>query len=266
MNVNAPTMNLSVVSVSEGFALADNGQHLRTPGGQILQHPSEELMQHILRDTATWQSATIDGGVVSIPVSTSALSLLSVALDVTMADGDRLLKDITPFLMADPVLFTVPGPEQMSREATYGPVHLWMSEHMPALRGHVTELQSQAFGFEEEGEQQPLTTDVKQAIEFVQWLYAELSAEQRAVINVLATIHDRCLLLAMSLIVNPECDEHRYADGVIGALMLDPNAFTDASYGETQRLRDRLVRDAAQAMEFLAVVTDYDDADLDEEE
>lgn len=266
MNANTVPMGLSLISVEHGFALAQHGQPLQTKRGHVIQHQSEDLMRHILGDAASWEGATIENGVVTTSGSASALSFLRLCLDLTAPGGEPLMKDITQFLMADPMLHTIPGPEQISREATYGPVKMWLSDHLPALRKHAAELESQAFGPEETTLSLPLSPEAGQAIQFVQWLYNELSAEQRAVISALSMMHDRCLLLAMSLVVNPECDAREYAEGVIGALMLDPDVFTDATRKETKRVSDRLMRDAAQALEFLGMALADDDVELDDEE
>jgi hypothetical protein len=252
------TADVSVIQVDGGFALSLAGSPLRSRAGNILMHRSEELMQYALETLHATKEVAIDNGVLTMPISTGPISMLTVMLDVVAQGKDRLSADFGNVLMADPMLFTIAGPEQISREGAYQPVYMWLQDEISVLRSRAAELESYAFDRELVG---PVPDDVQSVIEHVQWLYTVLSDEQRTVVNVLTALHDRCLLLAMSLILNPECDSNDYAEGVIAALMLDANVFTDVQEGESATILEQLKRDAEQAMQFLALADD----DLDQE-
>jgi hypothetical protein len=256
--------DLSVIPTGEGFTLAMSGHALRTRGGNVLQHSSQELMELIADEIRTSDDVTINEGVVTAPVSTSALSLLIVLVDVIRTGNGVLATNFRQALLADPVLYTIPGPEQVSREATYQIIRMWMDDEMSSLQKHVTELQSLAFLTDEEKANLELSADVDASIEHVEWIYSILSDEQKAIVNVLLHVHDQCLLLAMSLVLNPECYASDYADGVIAAHMLDPEVFTDVPRAEAKRLRATCVSDALAVTKFLACSQTDDESEEDD--
>jgi hypothetical protein len=256
---------LSVNTVEGGFALAAGNEVLRTPKGNVLQHSSEELMLEILTMLRGQGGITLESGAVSVPVSMSPLYLLTDLLDVVIPETGTYATDFVQALLADPVLYTIPGPEQISRDAAYECVRAILETELPPLRRHVTELQSRAFELEPDTTDVELSEEAEAAIEQVKWLYSILSPEQKAVINALTTLHSGSILMAMSLMISPLGSPVDYADGVIAALMLDGKQFADVSSKETITIRQLLEQDAQAAMNFLAHTNDDQDWTDDEE-
>jgi hypothetical protein len=257
--------DLAVITVEGGFALAAGSEVLRTSKGNALQHASEELMLEILTMLRTQGGVTLESGAVSVPVSMSPLYLLTDMLDVVIPETGVYATDFVQALLADPVLYTIPGPEQISRDAAYECVRAILETELPPLRRHVTELQSRAFELEPDTADVELSEEAEAAIEQVKWLYSILSPEQKAVINALTTLHSGSILMAMSLMISPLGSPVDYADGVIAALMLDGKQFADVSSKETITIRQLLEQDAQSAMNFLALTNDDQDW-TDEEE
>jgi chaperone required for assembly of F1-ATPase len=263
--MSTSSLNVSVTPVQDGFALSHDGEVLRTRGGNPIQHPSEELMQVIASTLASMPDVSIDGGTLKVPISVNLASMLMVTLDVVVPEKDPITSNFAKVLFADPMLHTIAGPEQLSREAAYEPVYSWLQHEIDLLRERAAELDSLAFDPNPEELAGPVPANIQESIDHIKLLYDLLSPEQRAVVNVLSMFHDHCLLLAMSLILNPVCDAQEYADGVIGALMLDSEVFSDVPKKETAAARARLERDAEAALHFLAL-TDTNDHDLDGED
>lgn len=246
--------DLSIMPVDGGFALVAGGEVLRTSFGNALWHTSEMMMMHLLEAFSDKGEITITDGEITSPRFFGSAAMLTIMRDYVDANNDDLSLAFEQCLMSDEMLFAVPGPEQLAREAAYGPVSEWLGGDFSFLRRYVTQTQTLTLDFEP-----PAPVDAKvhaqarQMIRRIEAMYRALTPEERTVVMYLHAMHGNAVLMPMALIINRRCTPEAYAAGVLAAQMLDSEIFSDVKKKESRAAFQRFEHDATVAQTFVAL-------------
>lgn len=245
--------DLSILADGDGYALYACGKVLRTGRGNPIRHQSKELLRNIVLEFRGKGPITVANGLLMSPMFFGSYSMVAIMLDCVAHGKDEPTLGMEACMLSDPMLYEIPGPAQAERDASFAPVRQWLGNDLSVLRDHASVMESLAFVMDEEEDQRtPRDSRLDRVISDVESLYGGMTLEQRTVVTFLRNIHQHCFLMAMSLVLDPDCSESEYADGIVGALMLHSHNFTDVSAREDRRGRYRYERDARAALRFLA--------------
>ncbi|MBU3680145.1 MAG: hypothetical protein FGM32_11165 [Candidatus Kapabacteria bacterium] len=265
MTTTVSTLEMEVQPVVDGNALVADGSILRTPFGNAIQHTSSALIRSIITEFEGKGDVVISNGVIEDPKFFGTLALLTIQRDYVERGNDDLTLAFQQCMLADPTLMCIPGPEQMQREAAYGPIRSWLDGDYQFLRTYTTQTQSLAFETELEAMvDAKVHAEAGRVIKRISRMYQRLTLEERTVVMYLYAMHDHNLLMAMSLVANPRCTPAAYASGVVAALMLDSKVFSDVRAAETREAFSQYESDAAIARSYLRMAAGSNDDQLED--
>lgn len=218
-----------------------------------MRHHSKALLENIIEEFRGRGPITTQNGVLLAPAFFGSYALLSIMLDYVVAGQDEPTLSMEECLLDDPMLYWIAGPEQVAREATYVHVRQWLGRDLARLMDHVNV--RDVLDYMQDGEPlQDLIRDpnINRVIADIERIYKGFTVEEQTVVTYLRNIHQHCLLLAMTLVLDKESTTSDYSEGAIGALMLQSEHFSDVTAEEELTWRAKFLDHAEAARRFLA--------------
>lgn len=234
------------VTGNEGdYTLLLGCEPLLTPAGRPVAHSSRRLLEHIRRDLTTHDTLDV--------TRFGPYSIYCTQKDFVEEGQDMLAGHIEAALLADLVMYRVPGPEQVDQLKRWYFVLNYLEAAgcwLPALpmcppEGTVVDDDVLAWLPDD------LQSEMRRIAQVVGADYEDLPPERRALVINLFNIHHSGVLLPLMLVTG-RCSGEEYAEAVIAAEAWLPHTFGDADWNEYGEALSSLRSDAYMAMEYAA--------------
>lgn len=243
---------LEVIPTDRGFALAHNGQVLRTGDGDVeVRHQATTLLENIISEFDGQGRIEIAGQVIVGPRFFGSFALFSVQKSWIEPEKDDLTLDFERRLLADPVLHPVPGPEKVDQYARWSSIAEWLGDNLGSLRALARRIPHWAGEEELENGGDALSHACEdESLIALRATYAAMKPEERAVVMMLYSLHEGPVLLPMALVMG-RCTESEYARGVMAGHAMLSSVFVDVDESSHQEAFERLRSDARTGLDYV---------------